>query len=194
MSARHSTRPRSGPRARRPSPSRCAGLWTLLVVLLATTAGHAEVEVPAGVAATRGYFEWAAIAGVAWIPPADRLPAGFDFPLRAEGLFSTKDNLTNLVLGLMPTMRWHIPGFEGNNFGPYLATGPGLHLQTAWSSLNEFGGAEVQNEATLKWHLFLGASLARGRRTDLIVETRYTAPSELTFDYLLVAFRFHSER
>jgi hypothetical protein len=166
------------------------GLLLALIVCATETSAGPAGEITAGVAATRGYFDWAATGG--WAPllyDTSRPVPSIDFPLRLDALFATRDNVTNLVGGLIPTVRWHVPGFEGNDFAPYVATGPGLHLQGTWSSLRQFGGVELRTETALKWHAFLGTSLARGERAQLVVEGRYSVPSKLTFDYVALALR-----
>lgn len=173
-----------------------AGLLLAMGILTGILAGGPRAtaqEFQAAGAAPRGFFDWAVIAGGAWLPELADPPPGLDLPIRLGGAFATRDELTNLVLSLVPTVRWQPPGFEGNGFVPYISTGPGYHFQGSWSSLGEFGGVEVATESALKWHLFLGAALARGRRADLIVETRYTVPSDLAFDYVAVGIRIRPE-
>ncbi len=170
--------------------------WAVLVAMLLALTGSTgrptiASEIAVGGAGTRGFFTWAALGSYAWVPPLQQLPAGLDLPLRLEGLFANRENITNLVFAVAPTVRWQPPGFAGNDFAPYLSTGPAFHLQNTWSDLKEFGGVESNKEAVLKWHVFLGTTLVRGERADLIVETRYTMPSDINFDYLELAVRFH---
>ncbi|MGD8395735.1 MAG: hypothetical protein PVF43_09690 [Candidatus Eiseniibacteriota bacterium] len=175
---------------------RCLVAATVLLFIGAARTSPAASpagEITAGIAATRGYFDWAATGG--WAPllfEASRSIQSIDFPMRLEAVFATRENVTNLVGSVLPTLRWHVPGFEGNDFAPYIATGPGLHLQGTWSSLRQFGGVELQTATVLKWHAFVGASLARGERAQLVVESRYTVPSDIAFDYVALAVRIRT--
>jgi hypothetical protein len=164
----------------------------LLAGLLCLGARSSLADVLIGGAASRGFFGWEAIGGYERkLPtrPIGNLP--LDFPLRAEGHFSTRDNVTNIVVSSYLFAHLTVPGFHDVDFGPYLATGVGGHIQGSWSDLREFGGVETESEAVVKWHALVGATLARRERVDLYVEGRYTEPSSFKFDYILFGLRIH---
>ncbi len=170
-----------------------APLLLLLVGLLGETqTANADSGFFFGGAATRGFFGWAASGGYAEEPLIAERGGILSAPIRLEGMFSSRENLANATISLIPTIRYTPPGFADNHFTPYITTGPGFHFQGTWSNLQEFGGVETEGQWTGKWHVFLGASLARGRTTELFAEARYTAPSELDFDYVMLALRFHA--
>ncbi len=160
----------------------------------AITPAMAGADILVAGAAARGFFGWDAIAGYERKLPVKNIPeeSPLDLPLRIEGHFAYKDNVTHIALSTYVLVRYVIPGFEENGFGPYLATGPGAHILGSWSNLESFGDVLSDAQATLKWHALVGARLARGRTFDLYTEARYTLPSEYTFDYVAVGIRFRA--
>ena len=157
---------------------------------IAVAAAPARADILAGGAATRGVFGWEALGGY---ERTFHLRAGLpiSIPARVEGHFTTRDNLTNVVLSNYLLLRLEIPGFDKVDFGPYVATGPGLHLQGTWSDLQSFGDVLVQGETALKWHILVGATLVRGARADLVTEARYSKPGPYDFDYVSFGLRIH---
>jgi hypothetical protein len=150
-------------------------------------------EVLLGGTAPRGFFGWEILGGYERaLPtrPVGTLP--ITFPVRIEGHFATRENVTNLVLSTYLLVNLVVPGFKDVDFGPYVATGPGVHLQGAWSDLREYGDVVVKSEAVTKWHILLGATLIDGERADLFVEGRYTKPSPHDFDYIAFGVRIGS--
>jgi len=169
------------------------GLVVLLMLACLAGAAAGGQEVHGGGAATRGFYSWGIVGGYAVTP---QLPVDFgvlEGVGRVDGFLAFRDNVTSITLSLVPTLRWTPPGFAGQQFQPYVAAGAGAHLQGAWSDLHEFGGVQTRAKWVAKWHAYFGATLVRGRLADLVVETRYTAPSDLTFDYLAFAVRWRGE-
>jgi len=157
--------------------------------------------VPAGVradfliggAATRGFFDWELNGGYEYVIPIRSMPQNIplDFPARIEGHFAYRDKVAHIGLSVLGLVRFTVPGFEDLGFGPYLATGPGVHLLGSWASLDNFGDVLTDSNATLKWHALAGARLVRGRTVDLYTEARYTLPSDYAFDMITIGLRFH---
>jgi hypothetical protein len=180
---------------------RAAGSDLILTVAIAIAVAVALALVPArahadflvGGAATRGFFDWEVNGGYEHPLPIAGLPPDFplDVPARIEGHFAYRDNVTHVGLSILTVLRFIVPGFEDNGFSPYLATGPGVHLLGSWASLGTFGDVITDSQATLKWHLLVGARLVRGRTVDLYTEARYTLPSEYDFDSITIGLRFH---
>lgn len=160
-------------------------------IALAAAAAPARADILAGAAAARGLFGWEALGGYER-PFHPRTDLPIDIPARVEGHFTTRDNLTNVVLSTYLLVRLDIPGFEKVDFGPYVATGPGLHLQGTWSDLKSFGDVLVEGETALKWHILVGATLVRGARADLVTEARYSKPGPYDFDYVSFGLRIHA--
>jgi hypothetical protein len=151
----------------------------------------ATADVLLGGTAPRGFFGWEAIGGYERPLPTRPVADPIDFPIRIEAHFATRDNVTNLALSTYLLARLRIPGFDKVDFGPYLATGPGLHIQGSWSDLQEFGGVVVEGKTVSKWHVLAGATLIRGERADLYVEGRYTKPGPYDFDYIAFGVLIH---
>jgi hypothetical protein len=157
---------------------------------LLSTAATADFLV-AG-AAARGVFGWEAIGGYEHLLASELSEVPVEFPLRIEGHFALRDRVTNVVLSTYALAHLTVPGFKDSDFGPYLATGPGLHVQGSWSDLGAFGDVLVKGETALKWHALAGATLVRGARADFYVESRYTKPSPYNFDYIALGVRLHA--
>ncbi len=155
---------------------------------------RAAADVLLGGAVTRGFFDWEVLGGYERALPVRPLAKGLTFPVRLEGHFATRDGVTNLALSTYGLAFYTIPGFEKVDFSPYVATGPGVHLQGAWTNLGDFGDVLTENEASLKWHILVGTRLVAGKRADLYTEARYTAPSDYDFDYLAFGVRIHGLR
>lgn len=160
-------------------------------IAIAAAAATGRADVLAGGAATRGLFGWEALGGYERTFHL-RTDLPITIPARVEGHFTTRDNLTNVVLSTYLLVRLAIPGFEKVDFGPYVATGPGLHLQGTWSNLESFGDVLVEGATALKWHILVGATLVRGARADLITEARYSKPGPYDFDYVSFGLRIHA--
>lgn len=167
------------------------GPIAVLAILGGSAPAPARADILLAGAAARGIFGWEAIGGYERVLPWKNPRIPLDFPARVEGHFATRNRVTNMVVSNYLLAHLVIPGFEESAFAPYLATGPGFHIQGVWSDLGAFGGVLTEGEATLKWHVLLGARLARGARTDVYAEGRYTKPGPFEFDYLAVGLRFH---
>lgn len=164
-----------------------------LAAALALAPPGAHADFLAAGAATRGFFNWEVNGGYEHLIPVGVIPPDFplDVPARIEGHFAYRDNVTHIGLSVYTFLRFVVPGFEHTGFGPYLATGPGVHILGSWASLESFGDVLTDSEATLKWHALAGARLIRGRTVDLYTEARYTLPSDYDFDYVALGLRFH---
>ena len=181
--------------ATRLDPShRLAAGFVALVLLTGSwlAASPAAAEVLVAGAAARGLFGWEAIGGYERVVGKQLKEVPVDFPLRIEGHFATRDRVTNVVLSTYALARLLVPGFEKSDFNPYLATGPGFHIQGSYSDLGAFGDVLAKGEAALKWHVLAGAILARGARVDIYTEGRYTEPSPYHFDYIALGVRVHA--
>lgn len=163
----------------------------LAALFTTVSTGPATGEVLLAGAAARGLFGWEAIGGYERVLPWGKAEYPVDFPARIEGHFATRNRVTNLVLSNYLFARLLIPGFDESDFRPYLATGPGFHIQGSWTDLESFGGVLAEGETTLKWHLLAGATLVRGSRADVFAEGRYTKPGPYDFDYLAIGLRLH---
>jgi hypothetical protein len=160
-------------------------------VLSVTRAG---ADVLLGGAATRGFYDWEVLGGYERALPVRPLAKGLTFPVRIEAHFATREGVTNVTLSNYGLAFYTIPGFEKVDFSPYLATGPGVHLQGAWTNLGDFGDVLTEFETSLKWHVLVGSRLVAGKHVDLYTEARYTAPSDYDFDYIAFGIRFHGPR
>jgi len=162
-----------------------------LAAALAAGSLPAQADVLIAGAATRGFYDWEAMAGYERGLPVHHSVPGLTFPVRFEGHFATKNGVTNMALSSYLLAWYRIPGFSKVDFGPYVATGPALHLQGAYSNLGDFGDVLVEGQTALKWQFLVGSRLIAGERTDLYTEARYTIPSEFDFDYVAIGLRFH---
>jgi hypothetical protein len=178
---------------------RARGRWLSVLAMLVAGASvssgtRAAADILLGGAATRGFYDWEVLGGYERALPVRPLARGLTFPVRIEGHFATREGVTNLTLSTYGLAFYTIPGFEKVDFSPYVATGPGLHLQGAWTNLGDFGDVLVEDEASLKWHILVGSRLVAGKRADLYTEARYTAPSDYDFDYIAFGVRIHGPR
>jgi hypothetical protein len=176
------------PTARRSLPF---ALGCALLTTLASASSPALADVLLAGAATRGFFDWEAMGGYERGLPLKHSVSGLTFPVRFEGHFATRNGVTNMALSTYLLAWYRIPGFSKVDFGPYVATGPALHLQGAYTNLGDYGDVVVEGESVLKWQILVGSRLIAGERTDLYTEARYTIPSEFDFDYVAVGVRFH---
>jgi hypothetical protein len=174
----------------RRAPAAALGLLCGLLLLIGVPLG-ARADVLIAGAATRGFFDWEAMAGYERGLPIVTKVKGLTFPLRFEGHFATREGVTNMTFSSYLLATYRIPGFEKVDFSPYLATGPALHLQGAWTNLGDFGDVLVEGETTVKWQALVGTRLIAGERADLYTEARYTIPSDYDFDYIAFGIRFH---
>ena len=186
-----SNRPRAQVRAR--------GRWlSVLAMLMAgaivSSGTRAAADVLLGGAATRGFYAWEVLGGYERALPVRPLAKGLTFPVRIEAHFATREGVTNLTLSTYGLAFYTIPGFEKVDFSPYVATGPGVHLQGAWTNLGDFGDVLTEFEDSIKWHILVGTRLVAGKHADLYTEARYTAPSDYDFDYIAFGVRFHGPR
>jgi len=175
------------------SPLHALGMLAALLAALAVLPAGARADFLVGGAATRGFFDWELNGGYEYVIPVRNMPPDvpLDFPARIEGHFAYRDQVTHIGLSVLGLVRFTVPGFENLGFGPYLATGPGVHILGSWASLDNFGDALTDSETTLKWHALAGARLVRGKTVDLYTEARYTLPSEYAFDMITFGLRFH---
>ncbi len=171
------------------TPQRFA-TWVLLGTLGSGLTSAEALEGYAGGAVTRGFFPWAAMAGLAATTPVKIDKADLTVRWRGDVAFANRQNVSNGTLAAISELRLQVPGFEGNHFQPFVGTGPGLHFQVSWSDLTRFGGVESRSAWVVKWHAFVGATLARGNSWDLFTEARYSVPSSLHFDFVLVGIQF----
>jgi hypothetical protein len=171
---------------------RAAAALGLLLPFIADPIGApARADVLIAGAATRGFFDWEGMAGYERGLPVHANIHGLTFPVRLEGHFATREGVTNMTFSTYLLAAYRIPGFDRVDFSPYVATGPALHLQGAWTNLGDFGDVLVEGETTVKWQLLVGSRLIAGERADLYTEARYTIPSEFDFDYIALGIRFH---
>jgi hypothetical protein len=186
--------PRPAERVLRGGIGATAGIVLAVLAALAipiSTPAPARADVLLAGAATRGFFDWEAMGGYERDLPLRAKVSGLTFPVRFEGHFATREGVTNMAFSSYLLATYQIPGFANVDFAPFVATGPALHLQGAWTNLGEFGDVLVEGESTLKWQFLVGSRLIAGEHADLYTEARYTVPSEFDFDYIAVGIRFH---
>lgn len=171
-----------------------AGLFLLMFGLGAATAAHA-LDVAAGVAFPRGFYEHALGVRGEFVSRVDFLPAYLSPVVRLSGYGATRDGVSLVVGSASPLLKAVAPGTASTALGftPYIALGPSFSYLYSWADLEDFG-TESNSDFSATLSIFVGVEFFSNSKISIFGEARQTIPSEFTFDYVMVGLKFRGSR
>ena len=163
-----------------------------LVAALLSAAPAPGVDLAAGVAFPRGFYDYAVSGhGELTLYKGGVLPPFASVSGRVSGYVSYRDQIGLGVGSASILVRLSAPEALGGKMGlrPYVSAGPSLNYQYSWADLDDFGTIS-KHETSTTASVFVGADFFSTSRVTLFLEARQTLPSDFTFDYVLFGLKY----